>query len=85
MERGYIPYSYEGEWRNGKKHGWGTQLSVWGHYEGKWSDDELQSGVQYFGNSSHKMYEGEFRDFEWHGKEPGTMHTVIVIQATSPW
>ncbi|XP_033754165.1 MORN repeat-containing protein 1-like isoform X6 [Pecten maximus] len=61
-------FRYEGQWRNGKKHGHGKlQMQDGSYYEGTFSDGEINGhGFRYFSTSGCK-YTGQFHKGELHG------------------
>ena len=60
--------SYEGECRDGKKHGWGTHIYASGEvYEGQWEDDKRHGQGKYV-YSHGGVYEGEWRDHNLQGR-----------------
>ncbi|XP_070200795.1 MORN repeat-containing protein 1-like isoform X2 [Littorina saxatilis] len=61
-------FRYEGEWKNGKKHGHGKLLMKDGtYYEGQFVNGEINGhGFKYF-SFSHCKYTGQFLDGEMHG------------------
>ena len=65
---------YEGEYKDGKRHGQGTIFYPYGggRYEGEWKDDKRHGqGTQFYslGIYSHgKRYEGEWKDHKMHGQ-----------------
>ncbi|XP_063292794.1 MORN repeat-containing protein 1 [Pelobates fuscus] len=61
-------FRYEGEWKNGKKHGRGKFLLKDGsYYEGEFVDGEMTgNGLQYWASSGN-TYSGEFQNGEIHG------------------
>ncbi|MGC6366536.1 MAG: MORN repeat-containing protein [Candidatus Marinamargulisbacteria bacterium] len=58
---------YEGEWKDGQQHGYGTYYYTDGNkYEGEWKDGERHgNGTYYFNDGSR--YEGEWKDGQQHG------------------
>eukprot|EP00911_Craspedida_sp_UC1_P002268 UC1_evm1s1721 len=59
---------YEGEWKNGKKHG--RCKETWSDgtvYEGEWKDDKRHGRGKYT-FASGNVYEGEFKDNNMHGR-----------------
>ena len=53
---------YQGEERNGLRHGWGKQIFEDGaQYEGDWADD-LPNGKGIFIQPDGGRYEGEFKN-----------------------
>ncbi|KAK3589083.1 hypothetical protein CHS0354_017421 [Potamilus streckersoni] len=62
-------FRYEGQWKNGKKHGHGKLVMTDGsYYEGSFKDGEIDGfGFRYFADSGAK-YQGQFRLGELHGK-----------------
>uniref|UniRef100_A0A8C5WAY0 MORN repeat containing 1 n=1 Tax=Leptobrachium leishanense TaxID=445787 RepID=A0A8C5WAY0_9ANUR len=61
-------FRYEGEWKNGKKHGRGKFLLKDGsYYEGEFMDGEITgNGLQYWASSGN-TYSGDFQNGEPHG------------------
>ncbi|KAM9299338.1 MORN repeat-containing protein 1 [Gastrophryne carolinensis] len=66
-------FRYEGEWKDGKKHGHGKLLFRDGsYYEGEFVHGEITgNGLRYWATSGNK-YSGEFEDGELHGH--GVLH-----------
>ncbi|XP_018408585.1 PREDICTED: MORN repeat-containing protein 1 [Nanorana parkeri] len=66
-------FRYEGEWKDGKKHGHGKLLFRDGsYYEGEFIHGEITgNGLRYWATSGNK-YSGEFEEGELHGH--GVMH-----------
>jgi hypothetical protein len=63
---------YEGEWKDGKRHGQGTLYYKSGsRYEGEWKDGKRHGQGTFFWNDGDR-YEGEWKDDWKHGK--GTMY-----------
>ena len=60
--------TYDGEWKNEKRHGQGTYTSADGHkYVGEWRDD-LPHGHGTYTFANGDKYVGEFRADEYHGQ-----------------
>ncbi|XP_069112133.1 MORN repeat-containing protein 1-like isoform X7 [Argopecten irradians] len=61
-------FRYEGQWKNGKKHGQGKlQMQDGSYYEGTFCDGEINGhGFRYFSTSGCK-YTGQFHKGELHG------------------
>ncbi|XP_021354202.1 MORN repeat-containing protein 1-like isoform X3 [Mizuhopecten yessoensis] len=61
-------FRYEGQWRNGKKHGHGKlQMQDGSYYEGTFNDGEINGhGFRYFSTTGCK-YTGQFHKGELHG------------------
>ncbi|XP_072442387.1 MORN repeat-containing protein 1-like isoform X1 [Chiloscyllium punctatum] len=61
-------YQYEGEWKNGKKHGIGKFLMKDGsYYEGEFANGEIEgNGIRYWASSGNE-YCGQFSQGELHG------------------
>ena len=59
---------YQGEWKDGKRHGIGTYISPTGtRYEGEWGNDGASGhGVCHYADGM--KYDGEFEGGERHGK-----------------
>jgi hypothetical protein len=59
---------YEGEWKEGKKHGKGTYSFASGSkYEGEWEEDK-KHGKGTYSYASRDKYEGEWKEGKKHGK-----------------
>ena len=61
-------HTYEGEWKDGKRHGQGKFTYASGDtYEGEWKDGKShgQGKLTYPGGNT---YEGEFKDGKYHGQ-----------------
>jgi hypothetical protein len=59
---------YEGEYKDGKRHGKGNYTNVSGDvYEGEWKDDKYHGKGKYT-YATGDSYEGEFEDGKEHGK-----------------
>ena len=69
-----IDVEYEGDWKDGKRHGKGTAtLSDGRKYEGGWKDDNPHGkGIQ-FGPDNTRIYEGDWKDGKYHGKGTATL------------
>eukprot|EP00620_Florenciella_sp_RCC1587_P024683 CAMPEP_0182564268 /NCGR_PEP_ID=MMETSP1324-20130603/6234_1 /TAXON_ID=236786 /ORGANISM="Florenciella sp., Strain RCC1587" /LENGTH=475 /DNA_ID=CAMNT_0024777675 /DNA_START=269 /DNA_END=1696 /DNA_ORIENTATION=- len=67
-EDNHFFYSYDGEWKNGKMHGWGTYKFADGHtYKGRWKDGRMHGeGVAEY--SSGHMYTGSWEIGKYHGR-----------------
>ncbi|XP_069774660.1 MORN repeat-containing protein 1-like isoform X2 [Narcine bancroftii] len=71
-------FKYEGQWKNGKKHGHGKFLMKDGsYYEGEFVNGEIEgNGVQYWASSGHgiltdkegQIYRGSFHKHMRHGE-----------------
>ena len=58
---------YVGEWKDGKKHGQGTDKPFWGVYVGEWKDGKYNGlGTQTFDDGG--KYVGEWKDGKKHGQ-----------------
>ena len=59
---------YQGEWKDGKRHGIGTYISPTGtRYEGEWENDGASGhGVCHYADGM--KYDGQFENGERHGK-----------------
>ncbi len=67
----YGEIKYEGEWKDGKKHGKGTETSLDGkRYEGMWRNNEEHGfGTQTYSDSDgREEYKGYWKDGEYHGQ-----------------
>ena len=53
---------YEGEWRDGNKHGRGKETYSWGYYDGQWRNDTWGGGRGILVNSNGVVFEGNFID-----------------------
>jgi len=65
----YGRITYEGEWRNGVKHGKGKEIADQGRmiYDGFWKDNAKDGyGCQIFSNGN--VYKGEWQLGKMHGK-----------------
>jgi len=67
-EDNHFFYSYDGEWKNGRMHGWGTYKFADGHtYKGRWKDGRMHGeGVAEY--SSGHMYTGSWEIGKYHGR-----------------
>ena len=67
-ERSYGTITYEGEWKDGKRHGQGKRLLGTTRYEGEWVNGDLE-GYGVYDHPSHplKKYEGNWKEGEYHG------------------
>jgi hypothetical protein len=72
---------YEGEWVNGKRHGWGKEFDTYVKenvtvcsYEGHWVNDNRDGYGVSFRRDGSKMYEGYWEQGERHG--PGRSYTL---------
>ncbi len=73
VENSILTEHFEGEYRNGKKHGRGVYVWASGNrYDGEWRDDKRNGrGVLVFGKGSRHTgdrYDGEWRDDKQHGR-----------------
>lgn len=73
FENAILTEHFEGEYRNGKKHGRGVKVWANGNrHDGEWRDDKRNGrGVLVFGKGSRyngDRYDGEWRDDNQHGR-----------------
>jgi len=63
-------WKYEGEWKNGQRHGLGTlRLPSGSTYKGEWKNGDRDGrGHLVFVNPSSSYYDGEFKHGKRHGK-----------------
>jgi hypothetical protein len=77
--------TYKGEWKNGKRHGWGTLLYPDGsQYRGEWSNDRFNgTGTKEYVNSKIYKYVGEWKNGDKYGW--GTEVYSTGSQYTGEW
>eukprot|EP00966_Prymnesium_polylepis_P117874 2725437-Prymnesium_polylepis.1 len=89
---------YDGEWKDGKKHGAGTY--TWASdsvYEGEWKDGKKHGKGKYKMYSGN-VYEGDFVENKWEGKgkytivqvcsarpPPASFFWSVVLLPSRPW
>ena len=74
---------YHGEWKKGKKHGFGTYVWTNGHrYKGQWTAGKKSGTGQYTWSNGDK-YVGEFHEGDYHGE--GTLTYISGKTVTGEW
>lgn len=77
------PGKYDGEYKNGMKHGWGTYVYPSGAiYVGEWEND-AENGRGTFTLVDGTVYVGEFKDGKYHGN--GTLSYKNGEQQSGEW
>ena len=66
-ENGIFISSYEGEWKDGKPHGQGTESQSSYVYEGGWKDG-IKNGLGTFNKANGDIYVGELKDGKFNGQ-----------------
>lgn len=59
---------YDGDWKDGMRHGKGTYKYAWGIYEGDWKDDQRHGKGTIKWGRGGSVYEGDWKDDERNGK-----------------
>jgi hypothetical protein len=74
---------YQGEWRNGHCHGYGTQIRASGNfYEGEWNAG-YRHGHGTFVHTDGRMYRGQWQWGNRHGK--GRVDTLAGLSYVGDW
>ena len=82
-ENKLISQKYDGEYKNGMKHGWGTYVYHSGAtYVGEWEND-MENGRGTFTLIDGTVYIGEFKDGKFHGN--GTLSHTDGRQQSGEW
>lgn len=77
-----IGYHYEGEWKNGLKHGKGVENTAEGRYEGEWKDG-MRHGKGTEISACGAIYEGQWKENKKHG--PGIKKLESGMVETQNW
>ena len=62
---------YDGNWKDGKKHGQGSSYSGSNntlYYKGEWENDEINGYGKMYTDEGKPFYTGEFKNSKFHGK-----------------